>query len=728
MRVNKPINLTRIRENLIHNINMFRGDGNDSFVDKYIERVNEASYLEEFNSIMHEFLTDKFAAEKAVQQALLEININNPAAIKEMSPEDDYEWIYKGGNYEIDEYMKPDYIVGGRLIFNKYIWLYHHPAYDMNKYLVFNAKYFEKRKKGSMIKDVTTLDEPITLSNIHIVGNPSKEYVNEIRVNDPTKKLSGEALKQKIIYSPILDLKIGKYNISKGRHGFETYVNSKWVSKLTINRTLQIFNKLGIRIEKIWVGWLVEDNKVMSLRSTFILGHYGNEPILTAQTQTEARGAGQYYLYSKYFKSGKGARLPEGGDGNIDNSGIRADGVNTTKEQILTALKIEDKPEDKPIDEITVKSPIPNPLIIKHKEFIDDFMGYWKDLGRGINWENEDKYTIWDYMINDDSSDEYKSFFKDLSALESDKLEEFYSDMERYFNQNGVNEIKVNNPIRYKIADWVGEFGGDWDLNRMEYGEDTADAITLVLDFKGEDKNFIAREELQKSIDEEMWGGTLDELITFLIEQGVLYGSKIEEIRVNNPAKYNISSETIDLIKDEINKFIVKVTKNHDNINPSDFLLSASEPELTDLTEEYIKNKMVKEDYAVVRKGQEIFIMDSNKNTVSRDEIEEYIADSEETKHFLNKLLWKYYFEEIEKHNIVKRCIDDIKAYKEEEDGDISDWMIKSLVKDTLQNIQIDPYYDDVFTGYDFEEYIRKEYMKNLGETNINEYNFRIKI
>ena len=169
----------------------------------------------------------------------------------------------------------------------------------------------------------------------YLSNNP---LLNEIRINTPTfnRKLTVDDIRK----FPVLDLKIGKYNISKGRKGTQVPFNSIHVSNETRNRALKIFNKLGIKPEKAWVAWLMSDgNYPYSGKSTFILSHYNGEPILVAQTQTESPMAGQIYLYSKYFKSGKALRLPDGESRNLDTSGLFADD-NATKEQILQALKI----------------------------------------------------------------------------------------------------------------------------------------------------------------------------------------------------------------------------------------------------------------------------------------------------------------------------------------------------------------------------------------------------
>ena len=166
--------------------------------------------------------------------------------------------------------------------------------------------------------------------------------LGEIKINRPVGKIEKIPDPRKL---SALDLKIGKYDVSKGRIGAEVYFDGKNVQAATRQRVLTVFNKLGIKPERTWVAWSVENDNdgshITSGKSTFVLSHYNKEPILLAQTQTSHPQAGQMYIYSKYFKSGKSLRLPDGTYGPIDDSSLFAD-KGATKEQILQALKISD--------------------------------------------------------------------------------------------------------------------------------------------------------------------------------------------------------------------------------------------------------------------------------------------------------------------------------------------------------------------------------------------------
>lgn len=128
-----------------------------------------------------------------------------------------------------------------------------------------------------------------------------------------------------------LNLSIGNYDVDKGQPGYRL----EWVEAVignhihfrTARRVKRILDILGITPEYVYIGRKPGQNK-----STYVTAKYKNEPIILAQRQTDSMAAGQFYLYSSYKKSGKGARLGK------DNSNIFA--PKSTKEEILNYLEI----------------------------------------------------------------------------------------------------------------------------------------------------------------------------------------------------------------------------------------------------------------------------------------------------------------------------------------------------------------------------------------------------
>jgi len=202
-----------------------------------------------------------------------------------------------------------------------------------------------------IIIDIFKFARNIAKKSKEITDKQMNDKLDEIVVKTPGSKIKN------ISSLPVLDLKIGKYDVSKGRVGTEVSFYGKNVDIRTRTRISKVFDKLGIKPEKTWVGWIKnDDNSIASMRSTFVLSYYKGEPILIAQTQTRDPQAGQTYIYSKYFKSGKALRLPDPDPEikNIDDSSVFADS-NATKEQILQALKINDNDEPEQLNEYSDK-------------------------------------------------------------------------------------------------------------------------------------------------------------------------------------------------------------------------------------------------------------------------------------------------------------------------------------------------------------------------------------
>lgn len=131
------------------------------------------------------------------------------------------------------------------------------------------------------------------------------QILNEIEIKPLSKR---EILIQKVKYSPKLNLRIGKFDVDKGQQGFELNwdeaLRKKLLSLTTRNRVMELFNILEIQPNKVYVGWYF-NNEYNSInnRSTYIIGHINDEPILVAQRQTQTASAGRLYVYSKYAKA-----------------------------------------------------------------------------------------------------------------------------------------------------------------------------------------------------------------------------------------------------------------------------------------------------------------------------------------------------------------------------------------------------------------------------------------
>jgi hypothetical protein len=306
----------------------------------------------------------------------------------------------------------------------------------------------------------------------YLSNNP---LLNEIKINPPgDRKLTDDQIEN----LPVLDLTIGKYDVSKGRIGKQVSPNSLNISDATRNRALLIFDKLGIKPEKAWIAYQTYINqqgerKVGSGKSTFIMSSYNDEPILIAQTQTDSPMAGQIYIYSKYFKSGKALRLPDGQGGHIDTSDLYAD-KNATKNQILRALKI-NTPES------FIKLNLPSNLKDNNKIFING--PFSDDIDSDGTYEEYTKKfdSLIEDLIKLNPQIDPELFIKDEGGIQVDvadildreypngvNLYEFYK---IYFNRLWSNLIY--NPNKYS-EDELEIRDNYYDYNRSDEFADNA--------------------------------------------------------------------------------------------------------------------------------------------------------------------------------------------------------------------------------------------------------------
>jgi hypothetical protein len=139
------------------------------------------------------------------------------------------------------------------------------------------------------------------------------------------KDLSWEKKVDLINSKPLLNLKLGKYNLSGNEHGdelkidIESLIYQKVLNPITGNNIWDVYsgsatwafqNKLygilGIKPLKLYIGYVIRPQiKFYSssiAKSFYIFGYYNDEPIVIARKETQAAGAGQTYLISKNAK------------------------------------------------------------------------------------------------------------------------------------------------------------------------------------------------------------------------------------------------------------------------------------------------------------------------------------------------------------------------------------------------------------------------------------------
>jgi len=342
------------------------------------------------------------------------------------------------------------------------------------------------------------------------------DTVNELKVNNPSgtkgdfKGLDKDEVMDRIKNAPLLNLRIGKYDVDKGQKGFQIpwdhALNKKRIiSTPTANRVISICNRLGITPKYVYIGWnYTEDNgqygDYVNLKSTYVLAYYKDEPIIFAQRQTSDPRAGQFYIFSQYVKSGKA------GDPITENS---------TKEFILNYLKIAD------INELKVNNPTKYKFRKNQKVQVNGF-----DENAGIVLEAVPNYKSippgahQDMWIQDD--EENLPWY----------LVEFISYV--YPRKNEKGNIRINAFQNYRDNK---EFYKEWVCENVlePFDESRDDFKDPYVSFTDDDKDFSAELARLKS---KPWWDTDD------------YSDlEMQELKVNNPASFNFNNNNNDLLE-----------------------------------------------------------------------------------------------------------------------------------------------------------------------------------
>lgn len=92
-----------------------------------------------------------------------------------------------------------------------------------------------------------------------------------------------------------------------------------------------------------------------------------------------------------------------------------------------------------------------------------------------------------------------------------------------------ISELQVNNPNRYKVCDWVKNIfkNIDWDVVQGNASEDEYDSLVILSELNFEDKEHFTKQDIRKKFElnndlNDMWGGSIDELIQHLLVNKVI--------------------------------------------------------------------------------------------------------------------------------------------------------------------------------------------------------------
>jgi hypothetical protein len=201
--------------------------------------------------------------------------------------------------------------------------------------------------------------------------------------------------------------------------------------------------------------------------------------------------------------------------------------------------------------------------------------------------------------------------------------------------------------------------------------------------------------------------------------------STTNEARVTPTTSMNrVSANYVNLINDAISKSIVKIIKENmkyvgDSVDIVKTLLSDNKLGL--LIEKYIKSKMIETNAEIVRNGVPDIVTRANVNTLTDNEMLDFIEDNKAVQQYISKLFWKSYLELID-IDAVKKIIKD-KYYNPQYENEYNDSEITHLIyMDINRNMygeDIFPYADTHLISDEFADVLERELPKEIFEARV---------
>ncbi len=296
-------------------------------------------------------------------------------------------------------------------------------------------------------------------------------------------------------------------------------------------------------------------------------------------------------------------------------------------------------------------------------------------------------------------------------------------------------EYKVNAPDPgYKIADWVYKYFTedpyDYDDERaeIELGPDEAMAMGILWrNMNIFDRNTVTVGDIERWRNEpgnNLKDSTVDEILHYLTSLVLIKKAQsLNEYKINKPTD-SLPSDFMNDVKDAINRHIVSLVKDHEEYydTPAVEFVKDEKYGTHDTVIDFIKEHMVVNHYEFEKDGKEIIASPLNVSTISDEDVLDYLNDNVDLKRYINKVIWKAYFEAIDINEIRNKVFNYIKT-KEHPDlphtrntKDYYDVYIPLLIEKVV-DYYIEP--SEIFNENDFVQQVNNTLLKS---DFINEY------
>jgi hypothetical protein len=306
-------------------------------------------------------------------------------------------------------------------------------------------------------------------------------------------------------------------------------------------------------------------------------------------------------------------------------------------------------------------------------------------------------------------------------------------------NEN-IDEYKVNTPDRgYKIADWVYKYFTEdpYELNweKAEYNlgpnSDELNALTILyFNMNIFERNTVTKDDIERwrnAHDSNLKDNTVDEILEYLLGMVLIKKNQsLNEYKINKPSE-SIPTAFTNQIKDAINRHIVSLVKEYtdENGNPVVEFIKDEKYGTHDAIIEFIKEHMVVNHYEFEKDGKEIIASPLNVSTISDEDILDYLNDNADLKSYINKVIWKAYFETVDIGDIRNKVLNYINKENHElnyyNNTDNYFDVYVPLVMNKVLDYYVDPI--EIFEENDFVQQVNNTLLKSdfINEYKINQ-------
>lgn len=188
----------------------------------------------------------------------------------------------------------------------------------------------------------------------------------------------------------------------------------------------------------------------------------------------------------------------------------------------------------------------------------------------------------------------------------------------------------------------------------------------------------------------------------------------LSEIVVKGPSP-RLDTNTTEFVKD----YIINYIKDNILIDSEigDILDIYFDREIYDITHNFISEQMIHNNYELYKNNDEILVSYNNRDIVDEDDIRNYIDEHPNLEKYLKKLIFNFYWSQIDISELYSKSIPLVKDYMDK-------WEIINIIDNILEDEEL--YLEYILEDYiyEFGEYIRKEFLKSdlINEIKITPY------